>query len=65
MIDGINNQGTLFDYDNGKRLPRNANVIVGRDYLLITQQSYISQPRGIIIKRERTIGKYNLYKIKR
>ena len=64
VIDGINNQGTLFDYDSGKRLPRNANVIVGRDYLFITQQSYISQPSGVIITRERTIGRYSLYKIK-
>ena len=65
IVDGISKQGTLFDYESGKRLPRNANVVVGRIYLLITQKTiYAFRSSDITINTERTIGSYNIYRVK-
>ena len=64
-VDGINRQGTLFDHESGKRLPRNANVIVGKDYLLVTQSViHMFQLSDVVISNERTIGSYRIYKVK-
>ena len=65
IVDGISKQGTLFDYESGKRLPRNANVVVGRIYLLITQRTiYAFRSSDITINIERTISGYNIYKVR-
>lgn len=64
MVDGVSGQGTLFGYESGKRLPRNANVVVGKDYLLIlNKETCLSQSNGVIVTKERTIGNYSIYKI--
>lgn len=64
IVDGVSGQGTFFDYESGKRLPRNANVVVGKDYLLILNQwTCLSPSSGVIVTKERTIGNYSIYKV--
>jgi len=64
VVNGFSEQGTLFDYDSGKRLPRNANVIVGKTYLLfLNQRTYLPQSSEVVIIKEYVIGNYSIYKV--
>lgn len=54
--------GSLFNKATGKRLPRNANVVVGKEYLLITKRSL--NGRDIKIERLNSVGDYELCIVK-
>ena len=65
-VDGFHRNGTLFDKASGKRLPRNANDEVGREYWLIRKISYWYQPspEDIDMKKEMVLGDYEIYVVK-
>lgn len=61
-VDGFSVNGTLFDEETGKRLPRNAYVKVGRNYLLFTKQ-HVSHSDNIILERKMTINGWKVYRV--
>ena len=65
-VDGFRQSGTLFDGASGKRLPRNANVEVGREYWLIRKCNYWYQhpPQDIAMKKEIVLNEYEIYVVK-
>jgi len=65
-IDGFRQSGTLFDGVSGKRLPRNANVEVGREYWLIRNGNYWYKhpPQDVAMKKEITLDGYDIYVVK-
>lgn len=63
VVDGISPTGTLFDKSSGKRLPRNAEVVVDRDYWLLTQDITIFN-NDVIISDKRKYQDWYLYLIK-
>ena len=64
-VEGVLARGSLFDNIGGKRLPRNANVEVGKEYLLITKRNiYGNIHRDIEIKRSISANGYFLYTVK-
>lgn len=60
IIDGISGDGTLFDCLSGKRLPRNANVLVSNKYWLLTHKS-LPYYMDVHVNLEKTIGNWKLY----
>lgn len=65
IIEGIYKNGSLFDKASGKKFPRNANVEVGKDYLLITKQNFYGNSHGDIeIRRVNFIDGYYFYIVK-
>ncbi len=64
LVDGIDKQGTLFDYESGKRLPRNANVVVGKVYLLFLDgRMYPPLPNDITINKIDNVGSFKIYEV--
>lgn len=61
-VDGFNANGTLFDENTGKRLPRNANVEVGRNYLLFTKQ-HVVPTANINLEKKMTINGWKVYRV--
>jgi len=61
-VEGFNANGTLFDEETGKRLPRNANVEVGRNYLLLTKQ-HIAPTVNINLEETITINGWKIYRV--
>jgi hypothetical protein len=65
IVEGIYAKGSLFDKTSGKRLPRNANVEVGKEYLLITKRNFYGNSyRDIEIRRTNQIDNYFIYTVK-
>lgn len=61
LVDGVDSQGTLFDIGSGRRLPRNADVVVKREYVLITSKTYLYAPSGISVSKRVTVGRWSIY----
>jgi hypothetical protein len=65
VVDGFAAQGTLFDSESGKRLPRNANVAVGKQYILfVRQHSPVYSKEDVDISAKQTVGKYDFFFVK-
>lgn len=64
IVNGINPEGTVFDYESGKRLPQNASVIVGKTYLIIIdKRKYIHSGEDISITKECSFKDYDVIKV--
>ncbi|MDR2752230.1 MAG: hypothetical protein LBC41_16360 [Clostridiales bacterium] len=64
VVEGFSRNGTLFNKESGKRLARNANVVVGNEYLLfIPQDDYISPITDVMIEKIKTVDGYNVYSL--
>lgn len=61
IVDGIDSQGTLFDVESGRRLPRNADVVIKREYILITSKTHLYTPSGIHISKRGIVGRWSIY----
>ena len=66
IVEGVYKDGSLFDKTSGKRLPHNANVEVGREYLLISKRQclYSSSYGGIEIEQMSFTDNYFIYVVK-
>lgn len=62
IVDGFSSKGTLFDEATGKRLPRNANVEVGRNYLILAKQ-HIFRVSDIVLQEERAVSDWKVYRV--
>ncbi|GHU55275.1 hypothetical protein AGMMS49975_16860 [Clostridia bacterium] len=64
VVDGFNKNGTLFDYESGKRLPQNANVVVEKYYHLILREHFcLHHSNDVVVDKENSISGYSIYKV--
>ncbi len=62
VIDGIDECGTLFGFESGKRIPHNADIIVGQKYYLIVERD-IPVPSDVSVKKLQMIGRIRIYSV--
>lgn len=60
---GLNNNGTLFDYKSGKKIPIDGDVEVNKKYYLLTSNLHNGVPLYIEINKVLTQGRYCLYTV--
>lgn len=60
---GLNTNGTLFDYQSGKKIPLDGDVEVNKKFYLLTSNLYIGVPLDIEIYKVLPQGIYCLYTV--
>lgn len=62
IVDGIKKTGVLFDYITRKKLPDDGDVLVNREYILLTKRILLSN-NDIDVSQLCSMGSWNVYKV--